>query len=591
MAAAWWVVLPINFNSLYEVHLFAVIPVLIAFLVVAAKPGPWGRGMGIAMLLICALLMRNELLLAAILFAALCLGWEAWRVRRHEIAARGLANPYGIPIAAALAMVLLCYFRATDAGVIRPALERKHTLNVCQAFAFGYQQRHSDWTGSPWTDCQQLMTRLYGIPEPTLVQALRRNPAAMLEQFWWNVQLTPDGLEVLMVNGMSGSVDPDYAPVQRYSWALPLCLSIAITALVGFYVLYRDRQYWWKAYLRERIWVWIAMACVACVVPAVVVTQRPRPSYLLAFGIILRAAVGMGVFAIAHRFRWAKSIDILAPVVALLLLLFAPAYYTEANSPRPLLALYRTLVPYHDWIEAPNAGLVTPGFPDELCSYIGHSRSCRAFNFADIRRQVTAASPMNQVLDNNRASVFFADTSVLADPVARQFVSDASSYGWHAIAMRHDKHEEWELLVKPRNAASVLPGEPPPLDENQREIFDPASGIRLGSGWYEFEVFQGAFFRWVNNDAEIDVSPRNAGPLVLHLVVEPGPSLNGKPLELQLFSGGHPMESTKVVGRQIVDVKMPTGRSDLRIHTTSENKKTPNDARILNFRVFRIWKD
>ena len=43
LMTAWWVVMPINFHSLYEVHLFAVILVLAALLLSLAA-APWGAG-------------------------------------------------------------------------------------------------------------------------------------------------------------------------------------------------------------------------------------------------------------------------------------------------------------------------------------------------------------------------------------------------------------------------------------------------------------------------------------------------------------------------------------------------------------------
>jgi len=47
----WWALLPINFDSLYEVHQFTVIPILLTCIAVLWKPGPWGRGLGVAGLL------------------------------------------------------------------------------------------------------------------------------------------------------------------------------------------------------------------------------------------------------------------------------------------------------------------------------------------------------------------------------------------------------------------------------------------------------------------------------------------------------------------------------------------------------------
>src|ERR1035438_5655435 len=131
MTAAWWVVLPIDFNSLYEVHLFAVIPVLLAFLAILWKPGAWGRGIGMAVLFASAFLMRNELLPAAVVFGGLCVGWEVLRVRRGADPTRGLGRAYGIPLATTCLLIFLCYLRANDPPTIRSMLSHKHTLNIC----------------------------------------------------------------------------------------------------------------------------------------------------------------------------------------------------------------------------------------------------------------------------------------------------------------------------------------------------------------------------------------------------------------------------------------------------------------------------
>lgn len=43
LIAAWWAVLPINFETLYEVHLFALLPILAAWLVTTIDDTPWTR--------------------------------------------------------------------------------------------------------------------------------------------------------------------------------------------------------------------------------------------------------------------------------------------------------------------------------------------------------------------------------------------------------------------------------------------------------------------------------------------------------------------------------------------------------------------
>jgi hypothetical protein len=462
--AAWWVVLPIDFNSLYEVHLFVVVPILLAVLCALWIPGPWGRGWCFALLLIAAILARNEYVPSALLFAGACAAREWLRARKGEPGARGWTGAYVIP--AALACLLICffYFRRSEQNWPR-ALAAKHTLSVCQPYAFGYQQRHSDWQGSPWTGCRQLMTRDFGLQRPSLIEALRRNPPAVLEHFWWNFELIPNGLQILLLNGMTGNVDPDYIPVNRYSLALPASLLIGLVVLIGGWFLYQDWRYWWKTSLKDRAWAWIAMICVACVSPMIILTQRPRPSYLLPLGIFLRAAIAMCAWAFARlgrgskrerrgpQFRWLAP---LAPVAFVLLLLFAPEYYSITRVPQTLATYYETLAPFRQWIDRPDAGLVTADRAGDLCRFISPNGTCRALDFPDLRGEVTAEKPLSRVLDERNATVFFADSPILNDPAARDFVNRATSDGWRLIAQRHDSIENWDLLVKPGNARSIV---------------------------------------------------------------------------------------------------------------------------------------
>src|SRR5262249_51143111 len=47
LGAAWWAILPINYNTLYEVHLFALLPILLVWALVLGKDAAWARGAGL----------------------------------------------------------------------------------------------------------------------------------------------------------------------------------------------------------------------------------------------------------------------------------------------------------------------------------------------------------------------------------------------------------------------------------------------------------------------------------------------------------------------------------------------------------------
>ncbi|MBI3281631.1 MAG: hypothetical protein HYZ57_17530 [Acidobacteria bacterium] len=243
-------------------------------------------------------------------------------------------------------------------------------------------------------------------------------------------------------------------------------------------------------------------------------------------------------------------------------------------------------------LERRDAALLTVGWSDDLCNYIGRSQNCRPLSFADLRRQVTPEMPLDKVLDGSGANIFFADATVGADPLARRFLSNASATGWKVIGMRRDGIYNWTLLEKPpgshAGARGVAAGEELMADP-VTEIADPNAGITLGGGWYPYEFYRGESFRWVNNDAEINLSIPKTGPISLYMNVQSGPGLNGKPLELQILADGKLLQTARAHGAATIRLILPKGRIKLRLHTQSENNAVPNDPRIMNFRVFKIW--
>ena len=133
------------------------------------------------------------------------------------------------------------------------------------------------------------------------------------------------------------------------------------------------------------------------------------------------------------------------------------------------------------------------------------------------------------------------------------------------------------------------------IETLQRDHTPPPDGVFLGNGWYPFEVFDGATFRWVNQDAEIVLtSPtRDTGDLILD--VEPGPGLGNSPLDLRVFSADGSVAGERVIdGRQTLRIPMQIRRTTLqvlRLGARGGGAPTPNDSRNLNFRVFSVaWQ-
>ena len=451
VATAWWVLQPIDFNTLYEVHLFAVIPVVLAALLISKSPSHWNRGAAVATMLVATLLVRNELLLATGLLAAAFLFAGLWGLRRGQatrVNSRILAA-YLVPLTAAGLLTLFYYRHAEDASMLGPSMERKHTLNICQTYAFGYQQRYTDFQKSPWTECRELMTRVYGTPEPSLVEALRRNPRAMAEHFLWNVRLIPFGLQVLLLNVSSGTTTPDYVPVtnSRFAWAGSAILLLIV--VTGSLRLRREWRYWWESWLKSRVWSWVLLAAVAVVTCGVMVTQRPRPSYMLSMGVLLRAIVAMLFLVLIAKTPWRKRCTLAYPIVAVLAILSVPAYYPLMNpsGQQPLRVAYERLEKFHAALERPGTNILISSYGWDLCNYVTGG-ICVAADYANLRSEVSANNDWLKVLTSHSINAVYVDEAVAADPSGKQLVAELSPE-WRRLGTGMGAAGEWILFARP----------------------------------------------------------------------------------------------------------------------------------------------
>ncbi|HXJ84685.1 MAG TPA: hypothetical protein VMS64_39090 [Candidatus Methylomirabilis sp.] len=475
LVAAWWAVLPVTFDTVSTVHLFAVVPVVAAWLLILSRPSPWARGSAIAVLVITTVLVRNEYVLATGLLAGVCLWWEARMARpvAHE-PARARASyvlAYGVPFLAAVAIVVFFYSRTVYpfpellTGRTFPrhdpqwsahsGLGPKHTYNMCQVYAVGYQQRHPEWTKNAMLDCQELMQSTFGIPIPSLLEMLRRNPAAVLHHFWWNVTLIPGGTQLLLFNASAGRVNPDYFPVQLGSLrALALSVTTAGIAVYGLLLLSRDRRFWWEHWLRDRALGWLAMLCVLPVAGLIIPTQRPRPSYLLCQGIALMASIGLCVFVISRRWPLLERAARGLPILMLAMLIVVPSYYPAHAGPRPLLALYERLAPFETAFNRSSTVFLVSGYRLEVHGYVGHNYFTSPlidFDYS-ILRDAPADRPLPAFLDEHGINLFYVDEALQkqlsANPIQRALLTSPETVGWKILASHDTRAGRWMLLER-----------------------------------------------------------------------------------------------------------------------------------------------
>ncbi len=465
LVSAWWAVLPINFNTLYEVHLFGVIPVLACWWLLAVRDGPWIRGAALGVLAAGAVFVRNELSVAVLLLAAVCLRkeWVALRAAGTVSRARRAATAvtaYALPLAAVVLLTGFFYRQSIsrfnpspDRVDLREVLRIKHELNMAQVYAFGYQQRHPEWQHNPWTEHRELMTRQFGKAELPLSAMARANPLAVLEHVVWNFSLVPNGLQVLLFNATSGRVNPDYPVVALRSERALLCtIAAGLVWGAGTVLLFRNRFAVLKERIRGRETVWLAMLCVAAVAVPVIATQRPRPSYLFPLGILIMTFTGLCLTAIASRVPALRRGAGLVPLVVFVGYLTAPMH-PYLSGRRPLLETIRRLEPYQTLIGRPDTRFLKGEFAFETMSFLGGEKGTSSDY--GLLSERPAGVPLDAFLEQRGFNLVYLDEKHLRQLEADQFDSAKAASmptwsNWKLLGCGNMPCDRWRLYeLKP----------------------------------------------------------------------------------------------------------------------------------------------
>jgi hypothetical protein len=127
--AVWWAVLPITYDTIFEIHLFGALAGLAIALVALRWSGLAARATVFGLLLAAALLVRNEYLVGAFFFGVVWLGYEFWRIRRATAPPwRALAAAVAIPLLALAVLVALVGWRDAGRGSVYSQLVGKNEL-------------------------------------------------------------------------------------------------------------------------------------------------------------------------------------------------------------------------------------------------------------------------------------------------------------------------------------------------------------------------------------------------------------------------------------------------------------------------------
>jgi hypothetical protein len=449
IVAVWWVVLPPNFDVDYEAHLFGVLPILVAALLASRVRRRSVLGASLAVLLAGAMLVRNELLIAWLIFAVAVVVRE-WRSRTTErVPIAVYLRAYVAPLLAVCMVSGIAYWRAVPPawGII----EAKHRLNVCQVYAFNYQQRHpADFPGNPFTDCAPLMKRDFGVAMPTFLQATAANPAAIAHFVAWNARLSPSGMQVALFGATSTGDMPGYFPVSTYrSYALVLSLLIVGIGVAALATMSRDRrERIRKEWLRTRRWAIIVLGAVACSTIVVALTQRPRPEYMYGLTVGVMAVAGCCLSAVLDRASAGVYASIAALVLVVVLALVLPSYYQPAT--RPLHDAVERLQVIREQLQTPHAVLVAAEDGTEMCNYLARTaeQRCRAPSWLDLRAKIASGRAVRDVLDDAKATAIYVSPSLAQDPVIATVLTRPATVGWRKVAGGTAPDGAWSILVR-----------------------------------------------------------------------------------------------------------------------------------------------
>ncbi len=457
----WWVTLPVTFNTLFEVHLLGTVPIIATWLILSGDDGSnqknrWRRGCAIAVMAGATALVRNEQVLYLSLFlpAVVLAEYSNWRKSTSRQSIKALLYPYVVPLLIVATIVGVFYIRALDRYPhLSEILDARHTTNMGQIYCFGFQQRHPGvWNRSAWTEYQDLMTKTFGKPQVTMTEALKANPAAMAEHFFWNASLIPSGLQMLMFNRISGGVTPDYIRVPvSYIRATISSALVILTVILGLLTAIRQRPAT-LIWLKQRRWVLTAMACYVPVSFFVMVMQRPRSSYVMALGFELMALTGFCLWRLFANTRLAHAAAFLCPAVMLLTVFITKPFYENHRSDQRLMKYVEFLKPFRSILAEGKNRVFVPDFSCELCCYLYDGDGAEEVKY------FTNSLPLNQVrggdlsgfLQRNGIEHVFVDFPWRTDPMFHKL---ETAKGWKLAAL--EKLPTSELALYTRSDLSL----------------------------------------------------------------------------------------------------------------------------------------
>jgi hypothetical protein len=387
--ALWWAVLPVTYDTIFEVHLLGGLAGLAIALVALRWSGLAARATVFGLLLAAALLVRNEYIVGAFVFGIAWLGYELWRVRKGTAPSwRTMAAAGAIPLLSFAIIFGLVSWRDSGQGSVFSQLSAKNELAFCQGYALGAEHSGDVRAENPLAQCDVYTREDFGEARLSLVQAIADNPEAVAEHFDRNARLFPAGLELGLFNAKFGSIDPasnpDYIDINGGSWlVLAGSIAVVLAIIAGAVLIWRDRWRWWEDWIRGRGWGWAVLAAMGSVGLCAGLMTRPRPSYIFPLTILVLALLGMSLVAIASRLGVPRRARAVIPLVAIAAVILIPNHFRAGYSNpqigpgQPLKTAVSRLEPYRSELAGREHGLLAVYPATDVCLYVGGSAPCQ----------------------------------------------------------------------------------------------------------------------------------------------------------------------------------------------------------------------
>lgn len=257
--------------------------------------------------------------------------------------------------------------------------------------------------------------------------------------------LAPAGLQLLLFGAKSVPGNPDYVPVINAAWVSACAVALLLLWLPGGSALWRDGRIQ-QALLHH--WAAVCMAVGLLFSTAVVaVIQRPRPSYMLAAGVILVLASALSFDALLNRLRAQGLGSFALPAAGLLPVPLMPTYYTPERFPsRPALAEFRRLEGFRDALQGRK--LLSPGFAADVCRYLREGGKPAGDGVVLDRALAASVVDFQTLLVTAGVNAIYLDRESLVRPAIHAWAERRAHSGWTTLATAASP-DPWILALRP----------------------------------------------------------------------------------------------------------------------------------------------